>query len=51
MVKYIGAVDQGTTRVRFTIFDHSGQIIGLDQKEHEAKRGIVRFATRGSFDG
>ncbi len=33
--KYIGAVDQGTTSTRFMIFDHSGKVIGVDQKEHE----------------
>lgn len=35
MSKYIGAVDQGTTSSRFIIFDHDGNIAGLDQKEHE----------------
>ncbi len=35
MSKYIGAVDQGTTSSRFIIFDHDGNIVGLDQKEHE----------------
>ena len=35
MTKYIGALDLGTTSNRFIIFDHAGQIIGLDQKEHE----------------
>ena len=35
MGKYIGALDLGTTSNRFIIFDHSGQIIGLDQMEHE----------------
>ncbi len=35
MTKYVGAVDQGTTSTRFMIFDHSGKVIGLDQKEHE----------------
>lgn len=34
MSKYVGAIDQGTTSTRFIIFDHTGQIIGLDQKEH-----------------
>lgn len=34
MSKYVGAIDQGTTSTRFIIFDHIGQIIGLDQKEH-----------------
>ncbi len=35
MAKYVGAVDQGTTSTRFMIFDHSGKVIGVDQKEHE----------------
>ena len=33
--KYIGAIDQGTTSTRFMIFDHSGKVVGVDQKEHE----------------
>jgi glycerol kinase len=35
MADYVGALDQGTTSTRFMIFDHSGQVVGLDQKEHE----------------
>ena len=35
MGKYIGALDLGTTSNRFIIFDHGGQIVGLDQMEHE----------------
>ena len=35
MAKYIGALDLGTTCNRFIVFDHGGQIIGLDQKEHK----------------
>lgn len=35
MPQYIGALDLGTTSNRFIIFDHKGQIIGWDQKEHE----------------
>ncbi|MFC1533325.1 glycerol kinase GlpK [Thermodesulfobacteriota bacterium] len=35
MAKYIGAVDLGTTSNRFIIFDHSGGIVGVSQKEHE----------------
>ena len=35
MAKYVGALDQGTTSNRFIIFDHSGRIVALDQKEHE----------------
>jgi len=34
MADYIGAVDQGTTSTRFIVFDRSGRIIGLDQREH-----------------
>ena len=32
---YIGAIDQGTTSTRFIIFDTSGKIIAVDQKEHQ----------------
>ncbi|MGA7087925.1 MAG: glycerol kinase GlpK [Candidatus Dormiibacterota bacterium] len=35
MAKYVGALDQGTTSTRFMIFDHSGTVAGVDQKEHE----------------
>jgi glycerol kinase len=35
MAEYVGALDQGTTSTRFMIFDHSGEVVGLDQKEHE----------------
>ncbi len=35
MSDYVGALDQGTTSNRFIIFDHSGQIVAVDQKEHE----------------
>ena len=35
MANYVGALDQGTTSNRFIIFDHIGNIVGLDQKEHE----------------
>jgi glycerol kinase len=35
MADYVGAIDQGTTSTRFMIFDHAGQVKGLDQKEHE----------------
>ena len=35
MAKYVGALDQGTTSNRFIIFDHSGNVVGIDQKEHE----------------
>ncbi|NWF64682.1 MAG: glycerol kinase GlpK [Chloroflexi bacterium] len=35
MTQYVGAIDQGTTSTRFIIFDHSGNIIAVDQKEHQ----------------
>jgi len=35
MANFVAALDQGTTSNRFIIFDHSGQIVGWDQKEHE----------------
>jgi glycerol kinase len=35
MAEYVGALDQGTTSTRFMIFDHSGQVVGIHQKEHE----------------
>ena len=34
MISYIGAVDQGTTSTRFSIFDKTGRIVAWDQKEH-----------------
>jgi len=35
MAKYAAAVDQGTTSTRCMIFDHSGGVVSVDQKEHE----------------
>lgn len=35
MASYIGAIDQGTTSTRFIVFDRSGQIASIAQKEHE----------------
>jgi glycerol kinase len=35
MPKYIGAIDQGTTSSRFILFDKDGQIVHVDQREHE----------------
>jgi glycerol kinase len=32
---YLGAIDQGTTSTRFIVFDHSGRIVSIVQKEHE----------------
>ena len=34
MPTYSAAIDQGTTSTRFMIFDHAGQVVGMDQKEH-----------------
>lgn len=35
MKKYVSSLDQGTTSTRFIIFDHMGQIVSIDQKEHD----------------
>ena len=35
MARYVGALDQGTTSTRFMIFDHGGNVVAIDQKEHE----------------
>jgi glycerol kinase len=35
MSKYVAAIDQGTTSTRCMIFDHSGSVIAVDQREHE----------------
>ena len=35
MSRFVGAIDQGTTSSRFIIFDRQGEIISIDQKEHE----------------
>jgi glycerol kinase len=35
MPKYIAAIDQGTTSTRCILFDHGGNIVAGDQKEHE----------------
>jgi glycerol kinase len=34
MPKCVAAIDQGTTSTRFMIFDHGGNVIAMDQKEH-----------------
>ena len=34
MPKYVAAIDQGTTSTRCMIFDHGGQVVAVDQKEH-----------------
>lgn len=35
MTKYIGAIDQGTTSTRFILFNHAGEVVAVDQKEHQ----------------
>ncbi|MEU8488548.1 glycerol kinase GlpK [Streptomyces sp. NPDC048641] len=33
-VKYVAAIDQGTTSSRCIIFNHGGEIVAVDQREH-----------------
>ena len=35
LAAYIGAIDQGTSSTRFIVFDRSGSVVSLAQKEHE----------------
>jgi glycerol kinase len=35
LADFIGAIDQGTTSTRFVLFDRSGRIVAIVQKEHE----------------
>jgi glycerol kinase len=35
MAQYAAALDQGTTSTRAMIFDHSGKVVSVSQKEHE----------------
>jgi len=35
MPKFVAAIDQGTTSTRCILFDHAGNIVTVDQKEHE----------------
>lgn len=35
MAKYAAAIDQGTTSTRFIIFDHGGNVVAVDQREHK----------------
>jgi glycerol kinase len=35
MPKYVAAIDQGTTSTRCILFDHGGNIVSIDQKEHQ----------------
>ncbi|MDH3464155.1 MAG: glycerol kinase GlpK [Acidimicrobiia bacterium] len=34
MAEFIGALDQGTTSTRFIVFDHDGEVVAVDQREH-----------------
>ncbi len=34
-MKYIAAIDQGTTSTRCMLFNHPGEVVSVDQKEHE----------------
>jgi glycerol kinase len=34
MTRYVAAIDQGTTSSRCIVFDHEGNIVAVDQKEH-----------------
>lgn len=34
-MSYIASIDQGTTSTRTMIFDHSGNVVAVDQREHE----------------
>ena len=34
-MKYVLAIDQGTTSTRCMIFDQAGNVFAVDQKEHE----------------
>jgi len=35
VAEHIAAIDQGTTSTRCMIFDHSGAVVGVGQKEHQ----------------
>ncbi|AUS79355.1 glycerol kinase [Actinoalloteichus sp. AHMU CJ021] len=35
MANYVAAIDQGTTSTRCMVFDHSGAVVAVDQREHE----------------
>ena len=35
MPNFVAAIDQGTTSTRFIVFDHEGNIVAIDQKEHK----------------
>jgi glycerol kinase len=35
MPKYVAAIDQGTTSTRFIVFNHAGNVVAVEQKEHQ----------------
>ena len=35
MAKYAAAIDQGTTSTRCMVFNHGGEVVSVNQKEHE----------------
>ncbi|GLZ38566.1 glycerol kinase GlpK [Actinokineospora sp. NBRC 105648] len=35
MTEYVAAIDQGTTSTRCMIFSHAGEVVAVDQREHE----------------
>jgi glycerol kinase len=35
MPKYVAAIDQGTTSTRFIVFNHAGDVVSVEQKEHQ----------------
>ena len=35
MAKYVASIDQGTTSTRCILFDHNGNVVSADQKEHQ----------------
>ncbi|NUO58792.1 MAG: hypothetical protein HOV78_19195, partial [Hamadaea sp.] len=34
-MRYVAAIDQGTTSSRCIVFDAEGQVVAVDQHEHE----------------
>jgi glycerol kinase len=34
MPRFVAAIDQGTTSTRFILFDHAGNVVAVNQKEH-----------------
>ncbi|HVE96982.1 MAG TPA: glycerol kinase GlpK [Pseudonocardiaceae bacterium] len=35
MSQYVAAIDHGTTSTRCMVFDHDGQVVSVDQREHQ----------------